>query len=430
MGVIVSTADHVDTEVPDGYKASDVGVLPEGWELFPLSELLDFRNGVNADKSAYGTGIRFINVLEVITKSHLRADDVPGRVTLSETATKAYAVRRGDVLFNRTSETQEEVGLAAVYDDDEPVVFGGFVIRGRPITSRIDAQYAGYGLRGETVRNQIIMRGQGAIRANIGQAELRQVQVPVPPLGEQRAIAAALRDAARVIDAVGMLIRKKKSVRHGSLQQLLTGATRLPGFTTDWPTSTVGAEFDIQLGKMLDAARNAGTSKPYIGNRAVQWGRIDLSALARVPLSAPDMTRFRLKEGDLLVCEGGEVGRAAIWDAPISECYYQKALHRLRPKGLYSPRFLMYLLQLWTTNGRLDNYVTQTSIAHLVKEKFEQVPLPAPSPEEQSAIVSVLADMDAEIARLEQRRAKAKDLRDGMMQELVSGRRRLPERAE
>src|SRR5205823_7501248 len=134
-------------------------------------------------------------------------------------------------------------------------------------------------------------------------------------------------------------------------------------------------------------------------------------AAGRVPLTPSELTRFRLKRGDLLVCEGGEIGRAAIWDAPIVECYYQKALHRLRTKGSYSPQFLMYLLQLWTTNGYLDNYVTQTSIAHLVKEKFEQVPLPSPSPEEQTAIVRVLANMDAEIARLEQRRAKAKDVR-------------------
>jgi restriction endonuclease S subunit len=353
VGVIVSAA--ADVAAPQGYRTSDVGVIPEDWDVVPLSELLAFRNGVNADKSAYGRGIRFINVLEVITKPHLRAEGVPGRVTLADAAKKAYSVQRGDVLFNRTSETQEEVGLAAVYDDDEPVVFGGFVIRGRPITSRLDPQYAGSGLRGEAVRTQIVMRGQGAIRANIGQAELRQVQVPVPPVEEQRAITAALLDADRLIESLETLIGKKKAVRHGALQALLTAATRLPGFTTAWGTSTVGAEFDLQLGKMLDAARNIGSWKPYIGNRAVQRGRMDLDAIGRVPLTASDMTRFRLEKGDLLVCGGGEIGRAAIWDAPIAECYYQKALHRLRPKGSYRPRFLMYLLQLWTTNGYLDN---------------------------------------------------------------------------
>lgn len=94
----------------------------------------------------------------------------------------------------------------------------------------------------------------------------------------------------------------------------------------DWDCTTVGAEFDIQLGKMLDAEKNTGVSKPFIGNRAIQWGRIDLSDIGTVPLTPSDLQRFRLWEGDLLVCEGGEVGRAAIWKNQLDECYYQKAL--------------------------------------------------------------------------------------------------------
>jgi type I restriction enzyme, S subunit len=99
-----------------------------------------------------------------------------------------------------------------------------------------------------------------------------------------------------------------------------------------WEVSTVGQEFDIQLGKMLDGEKNVGTHKPYLGNKAVQWNRIDVSELSTMAMSSTDLQRFRLARGDLLVCEGGEVGRAAIWDEPFPECYYQKALHRLRPR--------------------------------------------------------------------------------------------------
>ena len=90
----------------------------------------------------------------------------------------------------------------------------------------------------------------------------------------------------------------------------------------DWRVSSVGAEFKVQLGKMLDAAKNAGIPKPYIGNRSVQWGRIDSDDIATVSMTVADLQRFRLRPGDLLVCEGGEIGRAAIWDEPIPECYY------------------------------------------------------------------------------------------------------------
>jgi type I restriction enzyme, S subunit len=98
----------------------------------------------------------------------------------------------------------------------------------------------------------------------------------------------------------------------------------------DWDVTTVGKEFSIQLGKMLDSEKNIGVPKPYLGNRAVQWGRIDLNDIGVIKLLPSDLQRYRLREGDLLVCEGGEIGRAAIWNRPMEECYYQKALHRLR----------------------------------------------------------------------------------------------------
>lgn len=97
----------------------------------------------------------------------------------------------------------------------------------------------------------------------------------------------------------------------------------------EWEVSTVGREFEAKLGKMLDSEKNLGVLKPYIGNRAVQWNQIDISEWPTIRMSRSDMEHFRLRKGDLLACEGGEVGRAAIWEAPLDECYYQKALHRL-----------------------------------------------------------------------------------------------------
>lgn len=194
----------------------------------------------------------------------------------------------------------------------------------------------------------------------------------------------------------------------------------------DWTVSTVGAEFHIQLGKMLDAERNFGTPKPYLGNRSVQWGRIDTERLDEVKLTSNDMQRYRLRIGDLLVCEGGEVGRAAIWLSPLEECYFQKALHRLRPTGSYSARLMQKLLERYSCTGLLKNYVTQTSIAHLPKDKFECIPIPVPTPAEQAVIDSALDDADALIESLEQLLAKKRQIKQGAMQELLTGQRRLP----
>jgi type I restriction enzyme S subunit len=194
----------------------------------------------------------------------------------------------------------------------------------------------------------------------------------------------------------------------------------------DWKVSTIGREFDIQLGKMLDAEKNRGIPKPYIGNKAVQWNRIEIDDLPMVPMSRSDLDRFRLLRGDLLVCEGGKVGRAAIWEDPIDECHYQKALHRLRPLRGFNPRLMVELLRNWSHHGLLANYVTQTSIAHLTREKLAEVLMPVLQPEEQRAIAGTLGDVDALLGALTQLVAKKRDLKQAAMQQLLTGQTRLP----
>jgi type I restriction enzyme, S subunit len=195
----------------------------------------------------------------------------------------------------------------------------------------------------------------------------------------------------------------------------------------DWCVTTVGNEFSIQLGKMLDSEKNVGVLRPYLGNRAVQWGRFDLNDVGLIKMTPSDLQRFRLRSGDLLVCEGGEVGRAAIWNEPIPECYYQKALHRLRPTRSYNVFLMLSTLQRWASMGFLLNFVTQTSIAHLPKDKFGQVPLPLPPTKaEQEAIADALSDADALVESLEQLIAKKRHLKQGAMQELLTGKQRLP----
>ena len=193
----------------------------------------------------------------------------------------------------------------------------------------------------------------------------------------------------------------------------------------DWEVSSVGEEFTVQLGKMLDAARNVGEQKPFLGNKAVQWDRIDSSDLPTVPMSRADIEKYRLRAGDILVCEGGEVGRAAIWKAPLEECYFQKALHRLRPIRSFDGRLLVAILRRWSDTGLLANYVTQTSIAHLPREKFVQVPIPHPPEAEQRAISSALNDMDALLGGLDRLIAKKRDLKHAAMQQLLTGQTRL-----
>ena len=230
-------------------KHTEIGSTPGDWEIMTFGTLFAFTNGLNADKAAYGKGIPFINVLEPITYSHIYGPEITGRVQIFGESAMAFLVKTNDIVLNRTSETDSELGLAAVYLGDKQVVFGGFVIRGRPISDALDPNYSGYALRAKTIRTQIVSMGQGAVRANIGQQNLKRVLVAVPPKHEQQAIAKALGDIDALIAGLDRLIAKKRGIKQATMQQLLTGKTRLPGFSGKWEVKQLGEVLTICHGK-------------------------------------------------------------------------------------------------------------------------------------------------------------------------------------
>lgn len=193
-----------------------------------------------------------------------------------------------------------------------------------------------------------------------------------------------------------------------------------------WRKSTIGEEFHVQLGKRLDAAVNRGELKLCINNRGVRWGRIDITQAVWAPLTKADVSELRLKAGDVLVCEGGEIGRASVWRAELSEAYFLNTLHRLRSRRGYNPDVLAAFLERWATTGELLALVGKSSLAHLTKENLLRVPLPVPSPEEQQRIATALRSVDHLIASLCRLIAKKRDIKQGLMQEILTGRTRLP----
>jgi type I restriction enzyme, S subunit len=424
-----------------GHKQTDAGVIPEDWDAAQLGQIGRFKNGINKPKEAFGSGFPFVNLMDVFGVPKIGTDAELDCLQASVAERNTYDLRAGDVLFIRSSVKPSGVGLTTLIEDDlKDTVFSGFLLRFRD-GGKLEHSFKEFCFYDKRFRESIIANSTVSANTNINQSSLKKLWLAVPRSGdEQLAIAAALRDADALIASLDALIAKKRDLKQAAMQQLLTGKTRLPGFAPtnprfqpteigtipyDWSLSTVGEEFDIQLGKMLDIEKNTGFLKPYLGNRAVQWDRINTSDLPMVAMTSTDLSRFRLRLNDLLVCEGGEVGRAAIWDAPLEECYFQKALQRLRPRRGFNARLMIAILRSWSDRGILANFVTQTSIAHLPKDKFALVPLPVPSPAEQLAIATVLSDTDADIAALESKRNKTHAVKQGMMQELLTGRIRL-----
>lgn len=162
----------------------------------------------------------------------------------------------------------------------------------------------------------------------------------------------------------------------------------------------------IQLGKMLSPAAKMGTCpRPYLRNVNVQWGRFDLSDVAEMDFNLDEEEKFSLQPGDLLVCEGGEPGRAAVWHGEITPCFYQKALHRLRPIGdAVDPTFVMYRLWLGAMSEEFGDSHAKTTIAHLPAVRLAQLSIAVPALKVQQRIVEALNEA---IVAIERARAAA-----------------------
>lgn len=415
-------------EVRAGYKLTEVGVIPECWDVVPFGRLFAFTNGVNADKAAYGRGFRFINVLEPITHSHLRGSDIPGRVHISGPAAETYSVRRGDVVFNRTSETDTELGLAAAYVGDEQVVFGGFVIRGRPLGDELDPTYAGYALRAKMIRAQIIPMGQGAVRANIGQHNLARVRAAVPPISEQLAIATALSDVDALLDGLDQLIAKKRDLKQAAMQELLTGRTRLPGFHGEWHESRLEEIGFFVKGRGVRKDEAASGNLPCIRYGEIYTDHHDTIREFRSWISySVAADAVRLEMGDLLFAGSGEtkeeIGKCVAFVDDF-EAYAGGDIVILRANDI-DPRFMGYYLNTPAIASQKASKGQGDAVVHISSAALASIQVELPSAREQAAIANVISDMDTELRALESRRGKTLALKQAIMEELLTGRTRL-----
>jgi len=170
----------------------------------------------------------------------------------------------------------------------------------------------------------------------------------------------------------------------------------------EWEVASVDQVAEVFLGKMLDKSKHTtGERLPYLRNINVRWGRIDTNDLLEMFFKESELKRFKVIAGDVLVCEGGEPGRAAVWKETNTTIKYQKALHRVRFYLPILPQYLVYLLEYFASTGLLAKYFTGSTIKHFTKEAFITLPFPLPSLIEMQQIISVVDEKMYSIRRLE-----------------------------
>lgn len=268
-----------------------------------------------------------------------------------------------------------------------------------PRSGQVDPNYLARLVKAQEPR---VLRSVRATTAdNFPIDDLLNIEIPVPPLPEQRRIAAILDEADALrgrkrheLTSLAELTERTYDAVFGDIRQALR----------QFPVQPLRSVAQARLGRMLDKKRETGVfAKPYLRNTNVQWFRFELNDILMMDFPPAIQAAYRLRDGDLMVCEGGQPGRCAVWRGGSTEMYFQKALHRVRPDtNVLLPDFLAHTLKKLNDSGLLADSISVATISHLTGEKLNEVGIPVPPLAQQSFFVSLLGEAAAIAARVEE----------------------------
>ncbi len=328
---------------------------------------------------------------------HLEPSDLKVRSwgDLSDGVTFTNVFRPGQVLFGKRRAYQRKVAVA----DFNGVCSGDiYVLESK--SEQLLPELLPFICQSEPFYDYVIRMSQGGLSPRVNWKALEKYEFALPPLEDQRRIANVLQAVVKTLNCTQQISTAAATAYLAALKDFFycaTGSEPADGTTSiargsKWKWRRVDEMFSLQLGKMSSKkAREGKEHAKYIKNNNVLWGEFSLDDLPMMSFNKREREKFSLEPGDLLVCEGGEIGRAAIWPEGHEDIYYQKALHRLRPKTAEtSTKFFMHYLRACSANGILNRIATGGTILHLPQERLAELRLPFPSFSEQGKLIEIL----------------------------------------
>lgn len=413
-----------------------LGEVPAHWEILPnravFTEIKD-RGYPEADMLS-------VTITRGVIRQQALLEDGAKKDSSNLDKSAYKLVGRGDIAYNKMRAWQGAVGVS----EYEGIVSPAYVVQ-RPRESTAP-RYLHYLLRTPAFAKEAERWSYGITSDmwSLRPEHFKMIYSCLPPLPEQAAIVRFLdymdRRIRRYIRAKQKLIKlleeQKQAIIHRAVTRGLDPNVRLKPSGVEWlgevpehwEVASLRHRYSQVLGKMLDSKRISGENlMPYLRNTDVQWDRINVDGLPHMDIASAEYERYTVRAGDLLVCEGGEVGRAAIWTGGLPLCGFQKALHRLRPFNPVKdvPRFLYFALRAAAKgNAFSDGHVS--TIAHLTGEKLRGHPFPFPPGDEQLAIAEWLDLALTNIGSATERAARQVDLlreyRTRLIADVVTGK--------
>jgi len=418
-------------EVKPGYKQTEVGVIPEEWDLAQIAEVADVKTGPfgsalhERDYVHDGTPIITVEHLNELGVTHF---NLPMVSDADCRRLRGYSLEADDIVFSRVGSVDRN---ALIREAEAGWLFSGRLLRVRPNQRKALAPYLSHQFHSEPFKRRVRDVAVGQTMASLNTQILKNVTVVLPTILEQCAIAAALSDVDTLISALDKLITKKRDIKQAAMQQLLAGRKRLPGFHGEWRTKT--------LGKVMTRCFSGATprrNRPDYFKGNIRWitsGELNYNLITdtaeKLSSEAVDRTNLKIvpKGTFLMAITGleaeGTRGSCGIVGEPATT---NQSCMAIFPT---SELVTEYLFHYYVFRGKALalQYCQGTKQQSYTTKLVKQLPIALPpTTTEQTAIAEVLSDMDAELAALEQRRDKTRLLKQGMMQELLTGKTRLP----
>ena len=351
--------------------------MKQGWEIKKLGECFEYiKNGANI-KQERGAGGIPITRIETLSGGVFNRDRLGYADIKTIDKYQSYVMESGDLLLSHIN-SKSYIGRVVVYvkEGDETIIHGMNLLRLKVIPDLISPFYMYYYSQTHKFKSQIANRRKDAVnQSSISVADLKTIDVPVPPREEQERIVAELDCLSGVIEKKREQLKQLDALAQSIFYQMFGDPiTNEKG----WEVKKLGEVCISDLGKTLDSKKNKGNLYNYLCSVNVQWGYFDLTTLKEMRLEESELERYSVKQGDLLICEGGDTGRCAIWNSE-EPMYYQNALHRVRfTPNTILPIFCQYIMLYMKQNGELDKYSKGQTIKHLVKSALMSIPIVMP----------------------------------------------------
>lgn len=399
--------------VKPGYKQTEVGVIPEDWEVLRLSD--NFRIYAGGDVPKHSL-------------SMTRSEKYPYPIyanSLQDKGLYGFTGERRSKSDSLTITGRGYLGHAEYRDEEYFPIVRLLVLE--PLND-LDARFTTY-----AVNERVSFAFESTGVPQLTAPQVARYSIAAPSLSEQKSIASALTDADELIESLEQLLTKKRQIKQGAMQELLTGKKRLPEFSEEWEVKRLGdiiSRFSTGLNPRQNFLLNSGGNLFYVTIKNFEAGklflddecdRIDEEAFLRIN------ERSDLQMDDILFSSIGRVGDAYLIKETPHNWNINESVFTLRPdKAQVTPLMLFYILTGKAVHDALGQGVTGSTFKSIKQAQLKQISCRLPSSlSEQTAIAEVLSDMDAEIEALEAKLTKARQVKQGMMQELLTGRIRL-----